>query len=143
MHSQDQPKRELSSTYFVQDRSNRDEMTRLSIQDQALTRGVGGVLPELPDPTVFERILDVGCGTGGWLIETAKMYPSMSTLMGIDISGKMLEYARTQAEVQQVSDRVQFQVMDALSLLEFPDRFFDLVNQRFGSSYLRTWDWPK
>jgi ubiquinone/menaquinone biosynthesis C-methylase UbiE len=143
MRSQDQPKREHPSTYFVQDRSNLDEMTRLSIQDQALTMGMGGVLPELPDPTVFERILDVGCGTGGWLIETAKMYPMVSTLVGIDISSKILEYARAQAEIQQVSDRVRFQLMDALSILEFPGRSFDLVNQRFGSSYLRTWDWPQ
>jgi ubiquinone/menaquinone biosynthesis C-methylase UbiE len=33
--------------------------------------------------------------------------------------------------------------MDALRLLEFPDNYFDLVNQRLGISYLRTWDWPK
>jgi ubiquinone/menaquinone biosynthesis C-methylase UbiE len=55
----------------------------------------------------------------------------------------MIEYARTQAEVHQVSERVEFRVMDALRPLEFPDATFDLVNLRFGASYLRTWDWPK
>jgi hypothetical protein len=33
--------------------------------------------------------------------------------------------------------------MDALLVLEFPDDFFDLANFRFGSSFMRQWDWPK
>ncbi len=137
------PRREHPSTYVVQDRSNEEELTRLQIQDQLVTASMGGVLPEQPDPTIFQRVLDVGCGTGGWLIEVAKTYPSISLLVGVDISSKMLDYARTQAEAQQVNDRVQFRAMDALRMLEFPANSFELVNQRFGMSYLRTWDWPK
>jgi ubiquinone/menaquinone biosynthesis C-methylase UbiE len=138
-----QPQREHPSTYVVQDRSNEEELTRLHIQDHMTTTAMGGVLPEQPDPTIFQRVLDVGCGTGGWLIEAAKTYPAMSLLMGADVSSRMIEYARAQAETQQVSDRVQFRVMDALRMLEFPTNYFDLVNQRLGNSYLRTWDWPK
>jgi ubiquinone/menaquinone biosynthesis C-methylase UbiE len=137
------PRQEHPSTYFVQDRSNEEELTRLIIQDQMVTAGMGGVLPEQPDPTIFQRVLDVGCGTGGWLIEAAKTYPSMSLLVGADVSSRMVEYARTQAEAQQVSDRVRFATMDALRMLEFPSDYFDLVNQRIGASYLRTWNWPK
>ena len=137
------PRRELASTYFVQDRSDKEELSRLQIQDQMITEGMGGVLPEQPDPTIFERVLDVGCGTGGWLIEAARTYPTMKQLVGVDISGKMLQYARRQADAQQVSDRVEFHVMDALLMLEFPDNYFDLVNLRYGMSWLRTWDWPK
>ena len=55
----------------------------------------------------------------------------------------MLDYARAQAATQQESQRVEFAVMDALRLLEFPNDSFDLVNARLGWSYLRTWDWPK
>ena len=33
--------------------------------------------------------------------------------------------------------------MDALCTLDFPAACFDLVNLRFGSSFVRTWDWPK
>jgi len=138
-----EPRREHPSTYFVQDRSNIDEMTRLTIQDQMFTASMGGVLPEQPNPTSFQRVLDVACGTGGWLIRAAKTYPSMSLLVGVDVSSRMIEYARTQAEDQQVSDRVQFQTMDALRMLEFPREYFDLVNLRLGMSFLRTWDWPK
>lgn len=141
--STEQPqKREHTSTYFVQDRSNKEEMDRLYLQDQMLTTGMHGVLAEQEAPTNFQRALDVGCGTGGWLINAALAYPNMSMLIGVDISGKMVEYARTHAKDQQVSDRVEFHVMDALRELEFPQGYFDLVNQRLGGSYLRKWDWP-
>ncbi|HLZ58316.1 MAG TPA: methyltransferase domain-containing protein [Ktedonosporobacter sp.] len=136
------PYKDNPSTYFVQDRSSKDEMTRLHIQDQMFTASMGGVLPEQANPAIFQSVLDVGCGTGDWLIEVAKTYPHMSRLVGVDISERMVKYANKQAAEQQVSDRVQFQVMDALRRFEFSDHSFDLVNQRFGVSWLRTWDWP-
>lgn len=139
----EKPKPEHPSTYFVQDRSNLEEMNRLLVQDRMLTAGMGGVLAEQPDPVRFERVLDVGCGTGGWLIEVAKSYPTISRLVGVDVSKRMLDFARAQAEAKGVSERIEFRVMDALRMLEFPPDFFDLVNQRLGMGYLRTWDWPK
>jgi ubiquinone/menaquinone biosynthesis C-methylase UbiE len=138
-----EPKREQLSTYFVEDRSNQDELDRLQIQDHLLTVGMGGVLPEQPDPTAFPRVLDVGCGTGDWLIELAKTIPTCSLLIGVDASLKFVEYARAQAAAAQVSDRVEFHVADALRMLEFPDSYFNLVNHRLASSWLRTWDWRK
>jgi ubiquinone/menaquinone biosynthesis C-methylase UbiE len=132
---------EKSSTYFVQDRRNKDELTRLIIQDQMLTAAMGGVLAEQADPSGFHRVLDVGCGAGGWAIEAAKAYPTMS-LVGIDISERMIDYARERANVEQVAERVSFHVMDALSTLEFLPASFDLVNLRMGGSFVRTWDWP-
>lgn len=128
---------------MVQDRESVEELQRLQIQDHMLTIAMGGALPEQPDPARFQRVLDVGCGTGGWLIEAAKAYPNMSLLIGMDVNKKMVEYARAQAEAQQVNDRVEFHVMDALRMLEFPASFFDLVNHRAATSWLRTWDWPK
>jgi ubiquinone/menaquinone biosynthesis C-methylase UbiE len=106
------------------------------------TQEMGGVLPEQPDPTRFSRILDVGCGTGNWLVEAAQTYPTMTTLVGIDISARMVEYARAVAKEQGVSDRVEFHVMDVLRKIEFPLQYFDLVNHRMSWGYLRTWDWP-
>lgn len=135
--------REHPSTYFVQDRSNEDEILRLQIQDQLITAGMGGVLSEQPHPADFQRVLDVGCGTGGWLIETARTYPGIPQLVGVDVSGRLLDYARAQAVEQQVAGRIEFRLMDALRMLEFPAASFDLVNQRLGMSFLRTWDWPK
>lgn len=137
------PRREHPSTYMVQDRSNQEELTRLSIQDQMLTESMGGALPEQPASLSLHRVLDVGCGTGGWLIALAKERPDISLLMGVDISNHMLEWAREQARAEGVEERIEFHAMDALRMLEFPTHYFDLVNQRLGSSFLRTWDWSK
>lgn len=135
------PEREHPSTYFVQDRENQEELTRLRIQDQMITNSMGGVFPEQDASAVFRRVLDVACGTGGWVIEAARQYPDMF-LLGIDVSKRMLDYAREQAAAAQVGERVEFHVMDALRMLEFPDAYFDLVNMRCGGSFMRTWDWP-
>src|SRR6185312_10256299 len=136
-------KREQPNTYVVPDRSHQDELNRLQIQDHLFTATMGGVLSEQPDPTIFSRVLDVGCGTGGWLIELAQTMPACTLLVGVDASRKFVEYARAQAEAAQVSDRVEFHVADALRMLEFPTSFFDLVNHRAGMGWLRTWDWRK
>ena len=141
MSTPENPQREHPSTYFVQDRSNMDELHRLQVQDQMLTNSMGGPLPEQPDPNSFQAILDIGCGTGSWLIETATTYPNIRRLVGVDISTRMLELARIQAQEAGVAERVEFHTMDILRMLEFPAESFDLVNQRFGFSYLRTWDW--
>jgi ubiquinone/menaquinone biosynthesis C-methylase UbiE len=137
------PQKEYASTYFVQDQSNQEEMTRLEIQDTMLTTGMGGVLPELADPSSLRRVLDVGCGTGGWLLETARQYPTIEKLVGADISNKMMAYAREKAKVGGLDERVEFKTMDALRILEVPNASFDLVNQRLGVSWLRTWEWAK
>lgn len=136
-------RREQPSTYVVQDRSDEEELRRLQVHDKMFTTLMGGVLPEQPDSGAWRRVLDVGCGPGGWLIELARTSPDMTLLIGVDASHLMVEYARAQAEAQGVSDRVEFHVMDALRFLEFPADFFDLVNQRAGMSWLRTWDWGK
>jgi ubiquinone/menaquinone biosynthesis C-methylase UbiE len=137
------PHREQPITYFVQDQSNKNEMIRLQIQDEMLTASMDGVLPEQPEPIRFQSVLDVGCGTGGWLIETAQNYPHISRLVGIDVSKRMIDYARAQVEARNLNDRIEFYVMDALQTLEFPDDSFDLVNQRFGASFIRVWEWPE
>jgi ubiquinone/menaquinone biosynthesis C-methylase UbiE len=133
---------EQPSTYFVQNRANWEELHRLQIQDHLLTTAMGGVLPEQSDPSVFHSILDVGCGTGAWLIEVAQTIPTATRLIGVDVSETFIEYARAQAKAAGVSDRVEFHMMNALQKLEFPIRFFDLINHRIGSSWLRTRDWP-
>src|SRR5215472_12882672 len=131
---------QLPSTYFV-DHESQDEMTRLTVQDRVTTKGMGGVLPEQSDPSLFQHVLDVACGTGGWLIETAQTYPSIKKLIGIDVNARLIEFAQAQAKAAQVDDRVEFVPMNALAVLDFPDDSFDLVNMRFAMSFVRTWEW--
>ncbi|HEY0755921.1 MAG TPA: class I SAM-dependent methyltransferase [Ktedonobacteraceae bacterium] len=137
------PRREKVSTYIVQDRSNQEELKRLELQERMMLDAQGGLVPEHPDPTSLQHVLDVACGTGGWLIEMARTYPTIPQLVGVDISRRTIEYARAQAEAEKVSGRVEFYVMDALQELEFPRDSFDLVNLRFATGFLRFWEWSK
>ena len=59
-------------TYAVQGAANDKELNRLRLQDQMISAVMGGVLPEQSDPARFEHVLDIGCGPGGWLLETAQ-----------------------------------------------------------------------
>jgi ubiquinone/menaquinone biosynthesis C-methylase UbiE len=135
--------KEFASSYFVQDRGNLEEMRRLELQDTMLNTGMGGVLPERADLSSVRHVLDVGCGTGNWLLELARQYPTIEKLVGADISNKMIAYAREKAKAEGLDGRVEFLTMDALRILESPPSSFDLVNQRLGVSWLRTWDWAK
>lgn len=138
-----EPRRVRPNTYLLPDGLTPRELERLRIQDEMYTDGMGGTLPEQPDPTGFHRVLDVGSGSGCWLIAAAQAYPQFTKLIGVDISEEAIDYARKQAEIHNVSERVEFRLMDALQVLTFPDNSFDLVNQRFGMSYVRSWDWPQ
>ncbi|HEX7736036.1 MAG TPA: class I SAM-dependent methyltransferase [Ktedonobacteraceae bacterium] len=137
------PYRERASAYIVQDFSNQEEQQRLHLQDRLISTALGGLLPEQPEPTRFSHVLDVACGTGGWLIELAKAYPTLSRLIGVDISKHMVNRASAVAEEQHVQDRVSFRVMDALYLVDLPDNSFDLANLRLAVSFLRSWEWPQ
>jgi len=107
------------------------ELARLINLDRLTTRCMGGLFSEqsTADLATVHRLLDIGCGPGGWVQEIAYAYPKMEAV-GIDISQTMIEYAHAQAQVQRL-DNAHFQVMDATQPLNFPDHSFDLVNARF------------
>jgi len=67
------------------------------------------------------HILDVGCGTGNFSLKLAQKGASV---VGIDISEKMLTIARKRAMQEEVS--IEFKKMDSLNL-QFPDNYFDGV----------------
>lgn len=129
--------RDHESTYIVS-LQNQEETERLNIQDILMTQSMGGVFPELAHPERLRQVLDVACGTGHWLREVARTYPTIETLMGIDISENHLRFARHQKGLDR---RINFQQMDALKLLPLSDQSFDLVNHRFGISWARRWEW--
>lgn len=129
------------NTYFI-DTESATEMARLLNQDRIITKAMGGLLPEQSPEKVaaFKRVLDVGCGPGGWVQEMAFAYPDKE-LVGIDISQQMIDYARAQAKVQGM-DNAHFLVMDATRPLDFPDGSFDLVNAR-TLAFLPPPVWPE
>jgi len=71
------------------------------------------------------RILDVGTGPGYLPIEIAKRCPSVQ-IKGIDLSRKMIELARRNAQEAGVSEQLSFELGNA-NRLRFEDGLFDMV----------------
>ena len=125
---------------YFNDPESGAEMVRLLDQDRLITKGMGGLFSERVDLSGIHRVLDIGCGPGGWAQEVAFTYPEIE-VVGVDISKAMIDYARMQAQVQKL-ENVSFRVMDVRNLLDFPDNSFDLVNARFVA-FLGPAVWPK
>jgi ubiquinone/menaquinone biosynthesis C-methylase UbiE len=127
------------STYIL-DSESTAEMARLVRQDRLITQGMGGLFPERADIAGIERILDIGCGPGGWVQEVAFNYPGVQVI-GVDISQIMIQYAQTHATLQGL-ENASFRVMNALQPLDFPDESFDLVNGRGFALWMPPGAWP-
>ena len=125
---------------YVLPAENAAEMARLMLQDHMLTQAMGGPLPEQADLSQISQVLDIGCGSGGWLFDVVQQYPHIHAV-GIDISQLMIQYANSLVGSQQFPN-AQFRVMDATQPLDFPDNTFDLVNARILTGFLSTRQWP-
>jgi SAM-dependent methyltransferase len=79
-----------------------------------------------------DTILDVGCGTGRSTRDAARISASGSAL-GVDLSSRMLGYAREAAEREGLTN-VDFRQADA-QVFPFPDSAFDLVISNFGAMF--------
>src|SRR5512140_1318794 len=93
----------MSDNRYVLDPENILEMTRLSEQGAVLTE-IGGLLPE-PEITIsaIADTLDIACGPGEWCLQLAYEYPNM-TVLGIDVSRIMIDFATIQAEAKNLSN---------------------------------------
>ncbi len=75
------------------------------------------------------EILDVATGTGDLAIAAMKINPVR--IVGIDISGKMLEAGREKIRRLQLSDKIEFITGDSENI-PFRDRSFDVAMVAFG-----------
>jgi SAM-dependent methyltransferase len=130
----------MTNTY-VNPTESGAEMARLLDQDRLITRAMGGLFPERKDLDGISRVLDIGCGPGGWVQEVTFAHQEIAAV-GIDISQAMIEYAKAQATVQGL-DNAHFQVMDATGPLAFADASFDLVNARTIAGFMLAENWPQ
>ena len=69
-----------------------------------------------------QKILDIGCGGGQFLIDACKK--SAVTGIGIDISEPAIAYARKSARKNDLEDRLDFVVGDAFDLSTWSDECF-------------------
>ena len=137
--SSDQSRATGENTYVI-DSESAAEMARLMRQDHLLTKGMGGLFPEGLDLNHVERILDIACGPGGWVQEVAFAHSDID-VTGVDISERMITYAKAQAQAQRLPN-AHFRVMNALQRLDFPDNTFDLVNTRLIVAFMLPDVWP-
>ena len=77
-----------------------------------------------------KTILDIATGTGDFAIMSAKMLLP-KTLIGVDISDKMMEIGRQKVKEEGLDSIISFQKEDCLNLT-FPSNTFDAVTAAFG-----------
>ncbi len=82
------------------------------------------------EPT--DRVLDIGCGTGGSTLNAARV-ASSGTALGVDLSSRMLAYARERAREEGV-DNVEFLQADA-QVHPFGAAAFDVGISLFGAMF--------
>ena len=112
-----------NEAFFESYRSRRNN--EVNFNDCIETPILFSMLPDLHGKTV----LDIGCGMG----QHAKQYSEMGaeSVLGIDISGKMLEYA----EEHNKADNITYQQM-AMEDIEAIDRQFDLITSSLVFHYV-------
>jgi SAM-dependent methyltransferase len=123
-----------------------EELTRLALQDRAITRAYGIVPSALVLPAPTSRILDLACGTGGWLLEATQRFQAQGLQLarGIDKDPAMVAFARAQARVRQIEHLVTFEEGDILTDLGHAaeDGPYDLIHSRFIAAFLPAAGWP-
>jgi SAM-dependent methyltransferase len=86
------------------------------------------VLIDRAGPKAGERIIDVGCGSGVTTIAFARKVGPSGHVLGVDVSGPMLERARQSAPKDLP---VEFALADA-TIYPFVPASIDLLASRFG-----------
>ena len=81
-----------------------------------------------------EQVLDVACGTGLVAFAAAEAIGPQGQVLGVDLSGQMVDAARQRAEERRLSN-VGFQRMDA-ETLALPDASVDVALCALGLMYL-------
>jgi SAM-dependent methyltransferase len=124
---------------YIFDLNSPAELARLINQDRFLTQAMGGPLAGLPALPAQAKVLDVACGPGGWVLDTALERPDLE-VAGIDRSEPMISYAIARAQAQGRTN-ASFGVMDITQPLDFSDATFDLINARLLLGVLKREAW--
>jgi ubiquinone/menaquinone biosynthesis C-methylase UbiE len=95
---------------------------------------VQSTLIALASPAPDEDVLDIASGTGLVAFDVARAVVPNGRVLGVDLSGRMVEVARQRAAEQQIPN-CSFARMDAEALV-LPDAGFDLALCALGLMYV-------
>lgn len=87
-----------------------------------------------------DKVLDLGCGPGLWTPIFAEKVKPSGKVIGIDISGDLLDYARENLKNTPLKDIIEFRQAD-LNDIPFEDNEFDVVF--FGNCFAYVKDHSK
>jgi SAM-dependent methyltransferase len=86
------------------------------------------------------RILDVGCGTGRWVIEMAQLF-SHAAVVGVDITPPSRDTGAAPSDLD--AKNVTFLTGNVLERLPFDDGTFDFTHQRYMIGAIPLDSWPR
>ncbi|KAI8384566.1 S-adenosyl-L-methionine-dependent methyltransferase [Radiomyces spectabilis] len=123
---------ELSSYCLPRDEEEQD---RLNSQHFALKALFGSnTLSYVQENLTLEaKILDIGCGSGSWVMEMAIDHPH-AHVTGIDMADMFPTMIRP--------ENVKFELANVLNGIPYPDNTFDFVHMRLLIAAFREHEWP-
>ncbi|KAI9476027.1 MAG: S-adenosyl-L-methionine-dependent methyltransferase [Benjaminiella poitrasii] len=112
------------------------EQDRLNSQHFSLKALYGGnILPSVKNSLPANaKILDLGCGSGCWVMEMAVEHPYYQ-FIGVDMADMFPTTIRP--------ENVKFELYNILNGLSYPDNSFDYIHMRLMITGLRSEEWPK
>jgi ubiquinone/menaquinone biosynthesis C-methylase UbiE len=94
-------------------------------QTSWVTNEESRAIPQLLQLTPASRVLEIGCGSGGYALQLAAV--AGCSIVGVDINGAGIRNANSLARARNLRDRASFEQCDVSKPLPFPDATFDAV----------------
>jgi ubiquinone/menaquinone biosynthesis C-methylase UbiE len=139
--------RALASTpsFCASDELDEREVERQLFLFHQVNQALGGPLPAgVVDFASVSTVLDVFCGTGGWVFDLACAYPHLR-ITGLDLKADALASARRLAQeggFTNVDFHVQEICCPPATEEDLPGAPFDLIHTAFLAPYLLRIDYP-
>ena len=121
-------KEEYIKDVFTEIADYYDEMN--DIMSMGMVQGWHRFMMKKAGDVSGKRCLDVGTGTGEIAFHVARTAGAGSTVVGVDITPKMLEMAEKKEKEMDLPVKIDWRVGDALNL-DFEDGSFDLVTSGY------------
>lgn len=121
------------------------ELERQVNKSKLINNTLGSPLPGMSEEEIprYRRVLEIGCGPGGWTSFMAqRYYASHMWITGVDPSAAAVAYATRQA-VEQRLDNIQYCIAGLSGPFTlFPESSFDLISGQFLGKALYPHEWP-